>query len=213
MKKRVLLLLFTFMLIGYVDAAVISGGIYEDYYGNGVLSNKTMNSTINLFNVDTFENIIFNAGQGSYEFNVDKGSYMVFLNLNNNEIITYPGFGFHHVIIEDNSQIINNKDFGEFTLGKISGYVYDKNDNILSNVKVSLSNNFTYLTNEQGYYEFSNLDPGTYTINIEDNSINDILITSGMISANNSFNIDVVENKDNSKDDSWLDKVYRELFL
>ena len=84
MKKRILLLLFTFMLIGYVDAAVISGGIYEDYYGNGVLSNKTMNSTINLFNVDTFENIIFNAGQGSYEFNVDKGSYMVFLNLNNN---------------------------------------------------------------------------------------------------------------------------------
>ena len=201
------------MLIGYVDAAVISGDTYEDYYGNGVLGNKTMNSTINLFNVDTFENIIFNAGQGSYEFNVDKGSYMVFLNLNNNEITTYPGFSFHHVIIEDNSQIINNKDFGKFTLGKISGYVYDKNDNILSNVKVSLSNNFTYLTNEQGYYEFSNLDPGTYTINIEDNSINDILITSGMISANNSFNIDVVENKDNSKDDSWLDKVYRELFL
>src|SRR3989344_7676234 len=110
MKKRVMLLLFMFVLIGYVDAAVISGNVYEDYHGNGILSNKTMNSTINLFNVDTFENIIFNADQGSYEFNVDKGSYMVFLNLNNNEITTYPGFGFHHVIIEDNSQIINNKE-------------------------------------------------------------------------------------------------------
>ena len=212
MGKGVIIILLILIFVSYVDASTISGKIYNDFNGDSIIENENLtNANIILFDIDNFNEINLESN-GYYEFNVDPGSYIVSVKLNNS-ITTYPEFGFYHVVINDN-EIVNDKDFGNFKLGKISGYVY-YNSNPISDVQVKLSNNFTYLTNDQGYYEFNTLNPENYNVTLFDKVIENVLMNSASNSENNNFNLDYIPVNEVNKveeDNSWLDKLYQNLF-
>ncbi|MEK6932203.1 MAG: carboxypeptidase-like regulatory domain-containing protein [Nanoarchaeota archaeon] len=212
MKKGVIITLLILIFVSYVNATTISGNIYDDLNGDSSIENENLtNANIILFDINNFNELNFEAN-GHYEFNVNPGSYIVSVKLNNS-IVTYPEFGFYHVIINDN-EIIDNKNFGNFKLGKISGYVY-YNSNPISGVRVKLSNNFTYLTNNQGYYEFNSLNPGDYNITLFNKNIKNVIVNSASSSENNNFNIDYIPNNDVNEVEenvSWLNRIYQNLF-
>ena len=187
MKKELLIAIFILFNSSFANAEIVSGDIYEDFNGNGILSNETKGSlTISVFNINNLneETFYFN---NYYELNLEKGNYIITAIPGDNEAITYPDLGFYYITI--NGENLNGKDFGKFTLGKIFGYVYDLNNNPLQKVYVNLSNNFTYLTNSKGYYEFNNLEHENYEIKVEDKIVNNILVNSGTIFSYN-FNVD-----------------------
>lgn len=206
MKRGLLIILISLALVSYANAAMISGNVFNDFNGDSILANETkINATLIIFDIATFKETAVNSDEhGYYEFNVKPGSYMVMQKLNQNEMFTYPEFGFHHIIVNNEDETFNEKDFGNFKLGKISGYVYDLNNIPILNTQVNLSNNFTYLTDKLGYYEFTNLDPGNYGIRVQDKVINDLVINSGTYLEHN-FNVDykpVIEVKE--EDSSWI---------
>ena len=134
---------------------------------------------------------------------------MVMQKLIPGEIFTYPNFGFYYITINEN-EIVNNNNFGNFKLGNISGYVKNKNNEPLVNIKVILSNNFSFLTNKEGYYEFKDLDAGTYNILVEEQVVNDIIINSG-----SAYEYNFVLDKENiivEEKKSLLDKFYEDFF-
>ena len=187
MNKWGLIILFILVFAYSAESAVISGNIYEDFDGDSLLSNETKgNITISVFNINTLNEKTFYFNN-YYELNLEKGNYIITAISGDNEVITYPELGFYYII--SNNEDLNGKDFGKFALGKIYGYVYDLNNNPLQNVYVNLSNNLTYLTNSKGYYEFNSLEHGNYEIKVQDKSINNILIDSG-VSLNYNFNVD-----------------------
>ena len=187
MNKGGLIILFILVFAYSVESEIISGKIYEDFNQDSILSNETKgNLTISVFNINSLneKNFYFS---NYYEINLEKGSYIITAMPEDNEVISYPELGFYYITINDEN--LNSKDFGKFTLGKISGYVYGLDNNPLQNVYVNLSNNFTYSTNSKGYYEFNSLEHGNYEIKVQDKVINNILINSGTI-FNYNFNID-----------------------
>ncbi len=202
MKKSVLILFFILVCIFGVDASILQGNVYN---------NETkINSTLSLFNVDSLNEVLINAENGEYKYDISPGTYILTQKLNDNEIPSYPQFGFYHLVVKDND-VLNN-DFGIFKLGKIYGYVQDENGNKLSKIKIILSNNFTYLTDDSGYYDFSNLEYGTYKISIGENS-KDIEITSGKIVENNFTLKEYVQEIPQEEKISWLDRLYRKIFI
>lgn len=187
MSKGGLIILFILVFAYSVESAIISGNIYEDFNGDTLLSNETNgNITISVFNINTLNEKTFYFNE-DYELNLEKGNYIITAIPNDNEVIIYPELGFYYIGLDDED--LNGKDFGKFVLGKIYGYVYDLNNNPLQNVYANLSNNFTYLTNSKGYYEFNGLENGNYEIKVEDKIIKDILVNSGT-TINHNFNID-----------------------
>ena len=212
MKKELVLIFFSILIINQVNAAYIEGTIFKDFDGNGVLEKETIsNVNLSLFNIEKFEEIIITTNEnGYYKFDLQRGSYIITQKLNNDEIFTYPEFGFYHIIINDN-EIFNEKNFGKFKLGKISGYVFNSNNEKLANIRVSLSNNFSYLTNLGGYYEFTNLEAGNYTISINENKI-DVVINSGIIVENNNFILtNYIQEENIIEEESWFQKLIKRL--
>ena len=208
MKKEFLFILISLALVSYANAATISGNVFDDFNGDSILANETeINATLIIFDINTFSESLINSDEnGYYKFDVKPGSYMVMQKLNANEIFTYPEFGFYHIVVNSEDETFNDNNFGNFKLGKISGYVYDLNNVPILNMQVNLSNNFTYLTDKSGYYEFTNLDPGNYGIMVQDKVINDLIINSGA-NLDNNFNVDykpVIEVKEEKENGSWI---------
>ncbi len=217
MKKGVILTLFILIFIYSIDASIISGKIYEDFNGNSLIENETaqQNITMILFNIDDYKIININTNnEGYYEFNVNPGKYILSQKLSDEEMFTYPEFGFYYITIDDDKNFIDNN-FGVFKLGKIYGKIYDESGTPLYHAKVTLSNGYSYLTDKDGYYKFKYLESGTYTLSIEDKS-KEVIINSKTV-IEQDFNVakiteDTKIEEVSIKEDLWLDRVYASLF-
>ena len=192
----------------------ISGLVFFDVNGDGLFNNSDYglaDIVVRLFIDSTQVGMTTTDASGLYKFsNLSAGNYKVkvddppVLQLTNppnpkNVSLTVGehkvGINFGYkcpqllakisgFVFEDNNQN-GIKDNGEAPLANVVIKLYDENSNILS----------TITTNSNGYYEFTNLYPGIYTIEEIDpdgyrstttNYIN-LILTSGQNSQNNNF--------------------------
>ncbi len=167
---------------GYVPNQVIMGGaVYEDLNGNGSqeLDEPALaNVTIQLSNGLT----ITTDAQGTYTFTVIPGTYVI-LEINLDGYISTnaePGTVGSLVLDHDQIQVTLaagksswQNDFLDVRLASVSGYVFEDLDGNsqsdtgepgISGVVVTLNTDITTTTDEFGYYLFTGLLPGTYSI-------------------------------------------------
>ncbi len=168
---------------GNYQYATISGYKFEDMNGDGDITEDSglEGWTIKLSGDDSDSTTT--DEDGYYSFFVKPGSYTVCEILKNGWIQTYPAGEYDH---SDNCDQGNGYqvtvysgdaitlDFGNFKLGKISGYkfldidgdgIWETGEPGLSGWTIKLNNTESETTTDSsGYYKFTDLGPGTYTI-------------------------------------------------
>jgi hypothetical protein len=157
----------------------ISGYKFEDVNGNGVRDegDNSLNSwTINLFNGQSASTTLTD-GSGYYEFTgLLTGEYTVSETNQEGWVQTKPSPTSTYSITVVSGTNSGPNDFGNFRPGKISGYkfndvngngIQDEGDLMLGNWTIRLFNGqstSTATTGENGYYEFTGLPAGAYTV-------------------------------------------------
>ena len=148
-------LLWGFIPISYpLDVYSITGYV-RDRGGNGI-SGVTVSLSGHATNTYT------TAANGYYEFtNLAPGNYTVTANRSGS---SFTPSEFTYSPLNSNQYNMNFTAFIGFY--SINGYVRDSGGNGISDVTVSLSGHATntYTTSANGYYEFTNLAPGNYTV-------------------------------------------------
>lgn len=163
----------------------ISGMKFDDVNGNGQKDqgeDGLAGWTINLsgpINTSTITD-----GSGNYSFDaLIPGTYSVSETNQAGWVQTYPASGTHADITLVSGTPVAGKDFGNFKLGTVSGYKYDNaNEDRLDGWEICISGGSIDLDVRQlvdfgvdcvttgagewptGYYEFSDLFAGTYTL-------------------------------------------------
>ncbi|MBI5404815.1 MAG: DUF11 domain-containing protein, partial [Candidatus Kerfeldbacteria bacterium] len=189
----------------------ISGRKFDDLNGNGTWDQgepTIQGWTIYLNDGDNLSSTQTDAN-GIYAFsNLGPDSYTISENLVTGWIQTFPPQNGTYLVTLTSGANVTDKDFGNFKLGKISGYKFnDLNGNGswnqgepgIAGWGMTLSNgqqNTNIVTDGTGYYEFAGLMVGTYSVTEENrsgwtpttpSSINDIDVTSGVNSQGNTF--------------------------
>ena len=149
---------------GNFELGKISGHKFEDVNGNGTwdpgepaLENWTIYISGNwATSTQTF-------ADGSYEFtNLTAGDWTVTEDESDTDWIRTTA---NPALITINSgDVVEDVDFGNFELGKISGYKMDTQEAGLENWKICLDSGPCTFTDENGYYEFADLTVGTYVV-------------------------------------------------
>ena len=167
---------------GEFRTVILSGEVYNDLSGNGTLDNDDPGIsgwTVNLLN--NSNNVVATAattdGSGDYSFTgVGPGSYTVVEVLKAGYAETTSPSG--DSLTTTTGQNVTGLDFGNFQQWNVSGTLFedsnqdgllDGGETGLSGWTVNLSNGSNQVvasatTDSQGNYSFSNLPPGTYTI-------------------------------------------------
>lgn len=191
----------------------ISGYKWNDLNGDGIWQQDEpgiANWTITLSGAQN--GVISTDANGYYEFvNLPKGTYTVTEATVPNWMHTTSDSISNLVIVNSDTNLTGNN-FGNFEYGKISGYKMDQNENGLEGWQICLSTqsvdefrvaNFVQesnctLTDDEGYYEFTNLTYGTYVVSETqqygwtqlyptDPNTHTVNVVSGTDSQNNDF--------------------------
>ncbi len=189
----------------------ISGQKFNDLNGNGAWDQGEPTIADWTIYLNDGQNIVSTQtnGNGFYTFsNLGPDDYTVSENLVTGWIQTFPPQNGTYLVTMTSGAQITGKDFGNFALGKISGYkwddlngngAWDQGEPTISGWGMTLSNGqqqWNTLTDQSGYYEFNSLTAGTYSVTEETRAgwtaktpttISNIVVTSGVNSQNNNF--------------------------
>jgi hypothetical protein len=157
----------------------IAGMKFNDMNGNGVqdlgdvgLSGWKIRLSLGGSAIDS----VLTDGSGNYAFNhLGPGVYTVSEQLQPTWIRTYPSGAGTHVVTMTSGLNTANSHFGNFRLGTINGFVFDdlNGNGIIDDgeeplvdwtVNMTGTLNQTETSDENGFYQFMNLGPGTYTV-------------------------------------------------
>ncbi len=188
-------------IFGNYNYGRIWGYKYNDVDASGSYTDG--DQPLNNWNICLGQNNCVTTGSGAwadgyYEFtNLPAGTYTVSETAIPSWIPIFPEISYSDVYVSSGSNI--HLDFFNFHLGKISGYKYEDktangpsgDDQKQSGWEIKLWKNGnevnSKITDSNGYYEFTNLGPGTYTVTEVQKTgwiqtyapTGDIVITSG----------------------------------
>lgn len=189
----------------------ISGQKFNDLNGNGAWDQDEPTIADWTIYLNDGQNIVSTQtdNNGFYAFsNLGPDDYTVSENLITGWIQTFPPQNGTYLVTMTSGAQITGKDFGNFALGKISGYkwndlngngAWDQGEPTISGWGMTLSNGqqqWNALTDQSGYYEFNSLTAGTYSVTEEtragwiaktSSTIGNIAVISGTNSQNHNF--------------------------
>ncbi|MBM4166346.1 MAG: T9SS type A sorting domain-containing protein [Ignavibacteria bacterium] len=155
---------------------IILGKAFEDYEGNGLYDDEDFIENRKIILSGAANETTYTDEFGSYSFtNLLPGTYYIYQILPNDWVQTFPDS--QYTIIIDSNEVELGKFFGSFKFASASGYVFndkngngikDNNEAFLENWKVKLTGvrNDSALTNSTGEYQFHQLTPGDYEIQL-----------------------------------------------
>lgn len=123
---------------------------------------------------DVLDSLLTNSS-GNFTFsNLIAGNYTIHEEMKSGWVQTFPTTG-THIISLDWGANVTSKDFGNFRLGSISGFkfedvngnnIWDTNEPALQGWTININGPLygSSVTNMEGYYEFSGLTFGSYSI-------------------------------------------------
>jgi len=164
--------------INWQNPSSVSGSKFDDTNGNGTWDNNEPGLAgwticLNGANETDEPNCTTTDANGDYSFGpLTPGDYHIWEVNQPGWQQTYPVGNLHAVTLGVNANV-TDKDFGNFKLGKISGYKYndlngdgdwDQGEPALSGWDIQLSGDAAAVdtTDANGFYEFSNLGAGDY---------------------------------------------------
>lgn len=154
----------------------ISGTKFNDLNMNGVKdSGEPGIANWKIYITGDVSDSLLTNSSGNFTFsNLIAGNYTISEDLQPGWLQTFPTSGTHIIALSWGGNV-TAKDFGNFKLGSISGYkfedvngnsVWDSNEPALQGWTVNLSGpiSSSSVTNAGGYYEFTDLTAGSYTV-------------------------------------------------
>ncbi len=168
---------FGFFRLGQINGQVVTDQIADSVLDDGDRLKPLGGWTVRLHKGGVFQAQSVTAGNGNYSFgNLHVGSYVVSESTQAGWVQTVPSAGYAESITAG-AQTRNNRDFGNFKTGSISGNLHfdDEADSSLagdaglSGWTVRLLDTGgvilqTTLANGSGFYSFNHLMPGIYTV-------------------------------------------------
>ncbi|MEK7639611.1 MAG: SdrD B-like domain-containing protein [Patescibacteria group bacterium] len=141
----------------------ITGQKFEDHNGTGTKKDAGDQGLANWEICIGAQNCTLTDVNGNYSFGpLASGTYTVTETQQTGWTQTAPKST--HVVTLGINQTVVDKDFGNFQLGKIWGYKYDTLDNPLDDWKICLNADNCEWTDGNGFYEFTDLEAGDYTV-------------------------------------------------
>jgi len=200
---------------GNFQYAIISGTIYNDFNGNGIINSEDMPlQGWRVYLSGAFMDSTVTDSAGWYSFiNLNTGTYYVREMVKPEWYKTSPAVPRYTVEIATSGSTVTEKDFCNFKYAKVSGEVFadsngnefrDPNENGIANWKLYLSQGLqkvdSVLTNEQGTFLFHSVRSGIFILSSQtkQNYIQTypdspgtyiFTSTSGFIDDNNNFAI------------------------
>ncbi|MBI5476108.1 MAG: T9SS type A sorting domain-containing protein, partial [Ignavibacteriales bacterium] len=170
--------------IGNFQTISISGKKFHDFNGNGIIDGADTTVSgwhIQLTGSNRHDTVITNA-LGEYSFNnVGPGSFTISEEEKPGWLQAFPsGAGVYNLNVNASGQNISDKNFGNIFVGGLSGRKFqDKNGNGIEELDEPGLEGWVIVlngpvgtrkdtTNSMGYYSFTNLPVGAYTISEEE---------------------------------------------